>query len=61
MWSGQFCVGDELVDLIVDLVIAGTRRSLAILAPEIFLAVGPTRNAAKPPMMNNSQPCHRKC
>ncbi|MFN5473577.1 MAG: hypothetical protein ACK6BN_16000 [Pseudanabaena sp.] len=33
MWSGQFCGGDELVDLIVDLVSAGTMRSLRAILP----------------------------
>lgn len=42
------------------LTIAGTIFSQAILAPDKFLAVGPTCKAARPPIMNNSQPGQRR-
>jgi|GEM_PF-3712660 len=45
----------------LDLTIAGTMRSHAILAPERFLATGPTCSAAKPPVKNNSHPGQRRC
>src|SRR5579883_1156170 len=41
------------------LTIAGTIFSQAILAPDKFRAVGPTCKAARPPIMDNSQPGQR--
>jgi len=42
------------------LAMAGTIFSQAILAPDKLRAVGPTCKAAKPPMINNSQPGQRR-